>query len=288
MSEDTKIAGPQASAPFTQSETFNGFRTPVSATIANLIFQHVGDTSLLENIWLTMSLQMPIPGPPPSTKILTRTFFVVVPLMTELRLVNRAWNILIIPVLYRAIYLSSPDQAIALLTTLRQNPERRILVKTITIATPPFVNVRDHEAHPNRRTLRNLFRRNLPALKQLYTYTTSFMDIMTYLKDSLRGKISLTHLCIRCHGPCVSMSTAYIWSILREFPELEEFWFEFHGDGVKCENARELPRRLMLPSMRKLGIVGAVVDDDTVEELCCISPKLEELEIDRENRFCII
>lgn len=288
MSGDTAIVNPQASIAFARSKTFNGFRTPINTTVADLIIRHV-DTILPENIWLSMSLRMPSPGPPPSTKNLARISFNATPLTTDLRLVNRAWNAFIAPVLYQAVYLSSPDQASALLATLEQNPKRRSLVKIITVATPPLVNVKDHEAHPDNRTLRNLFRQNLPALKQLYLLTSSFMSTMSYLKDAQRGKIFLTHLCIRCHGPCVAMSTAYIWSILREFPDLEEFWFEFDGsDGVKSESLRKIPPSLTLPNMRKLGISGAVIDDDTVEELCCISPKLEELEIDGENRFCII
>jgi hypothetical protein len=112
---------------------------------------------------------------------------------------------------------------------------------------------------------------------------------MIYLKDSLRGRINLKQLSIRCHGPRVAMSTSYIWSILREFPQLEEFWFEYHGDdGEKRETVREMPKGLYLPKMKKLGISGAVICDDGVEVLCCICPNLEELEIDGENRFCII
>jgi len=85
------------------------------------------------------------------------------------------------------------------------------------------------------------------------------------------------------------MSTSYIWSILREFPQLEEFWFEYYGDdGDKKETARDIPKGLYLPKMKRLGIHGAVILDDGVEALCCICPNLEKLEIDGENRFCVI
>ena len=85
------------------------------------------------------------------------------------------------------------------------------------------------------------------------------------------------------------MSATYIWSILREFPELEEFWFEFNSvDGDNGNEGTEIPLDLYLPKMRKLGISGARINDDKVEKLCCICPKLEEMEIDGENRFCTL
>jgi hypothetical protein len=86
------------------------------------------------------------------------------------------------------------------------------------------------------------------------------------------------------------MSTGYIWSILLEFPDLEEFWFEFHGDdGIKQETIiRAIPENLRVPKMRKLAIRGAVIDDIAVERLCYICTELEEMEIDGVNRFCTI
>ena len=84
----------------------------------------------------------------------------------------------------------------------------------------------------------------------------------------------------------MGMSTSFIWSILREFPQLEKFWFRFQGDdGEKQETVREIPKGLYLPKMKKLSISGAVIRDDGVETLCCICPNLEELEINGENRF---
>lgn len=109
---------------------------------------------------------------------------------------------------------------------------------------------------------------------------------MTFLKDSLRGRISLTHLVILCDGPYVTMSTGFIWSIFREFPQLEEFWFELVGDDGKCQTVRKIPMDLRCLSMRKLGISGAFVDEEAVERLALICPLLEELEIDGQNRFC--
>jgi len=112
---------------------------------------------------------------------------------------------------------------------------------------------------------------------------------MVYLKDALRGKISLKSLSILARGYCEAMSTSYIWSILREFPELEEFWFEFRClDGVKAETKRRIPKELCLPNMRRLGISGAMISDESVEALCCMCPNLEIMEIDDENRFLVI
>ena len=112
---------------------------------------------------------------------------------------------------------------------------------------------------------------------------------MIYLKDALRGKISLKSLSILAHGSCESMSTSYIWSILREFPRLEEFWFEFQAvDDVKTETERPIPKGLCLPNMRQLGIFGAVMSDESVEALCCVCPNLEIMEINGENRFLVI
>ena len=152
------------------------------------------------------------------------------------------------------------------------------------------MNVEDNEAHPTRHTLRKLFQKHLPAIQHLYSYTCSFIDTMVYLKDALRGKVSLTHLTIKCHGPSIAMSTSYLWSILLEFPQLEEFWFEFRGcDSLKKENsATKIPKGLQCPQLRRIGISGVVIPDESVEILCCICPNLEEMEIDGVNRFCIL
>jgi len=193
------------------------------------------------------------------------------------------------PLLYQRIHLSTGDQAASLLETVKLVPQHRNLVQTLFISVPPQKVGKDYEMYQPHRTLRRLLQKHLPALKQLHLLTSSFVSSMIYIKDSLRGNISLTHLSIHSHGPCVAMSTSFVWSILREFPYLEEFWFNFQGlDGIKSETQRELPYRLKLPNIRKLGISGAVIDDDIVEWLSCISPKLEELEIDRENKFCVI
>jgi hypothetical protein len=206
-----------------------------------------------------------------------------------LRLVNSRWNSLVTPLIYRNIHLFHDCHVASLLPTLRQVPDLGILIQTLTITIPPSIVTLDMETYSTHRFLRKLFQKNLPALKQLHLHTVSFMAAMTYLKDSIKGNLSLTHLSIQCHGPRAAVSTGYIWSILWEFPLLEEFWFEFRGDdGVVQETMREMPKKLYLPSMRKLGISGAMILDDTVEELCCICPNLTELEIDGENRFCII
>lgn len=85
------------------------------------------------------------------------------------------------------------------------------------------------------------------------------------------------------------MSTSYVWSILKAFLDLEEFYFEFAGtDGVKEETIRTLPTRLHLSKMKRLSIDGVVLDDNAVEELCYRCPNLEEMDINGENRFCII
>jgi len=112
---------------------------------------------------------------------------------------------------------------------------------------------------------------------------------MTYLKDALRGKVSLESLFILAHGYSEAMSTSYIWSILREFPKLQEFWFEFKAlDAAKVETERRIPKALYLPKMRRLGISGAIISDESVEALCCMCPNLEILEIDDENRFLVV
>jgi hypothetical protein len=206
-----------------------------------------------------------------------------------LRLVNSKWDKFVIPRLYQRIHLSSAHQTARLLPTLQQIPIRRILIQKLVVSIRPTTDTRDYETYTSHRILRKLFQRHLPALKQLHLHATSFISSMIYLKDSLRGKVSLTQLLIRCHGPLVTMSTTYIWSILREFPELEEFRFEFRSDeGVKRVSVSHMPKALNLHSMKKLEITGVVIHDDIVESLCCACPNLEELEIDGENRFCII
>ena len=114
---------------------------------------------------------------------------------------------------------------------------------------------------------------------------------MTYLKDALRGKVSLKSLSILAHGYCEAMSTSYIWSILREFPELEEFWFEFTADGGGMEGRRKrgLPGGLgRCERLRKVGIMGARIEEEDVVRLGEICPCLEEMEINGEVRFYTI
>jgi hypothetical protein len=210
-------------------------------------------------------------------------------LMTDLCLVNTTWNAFLISFLYRTVHLSSAKQAGSLLKTLSTRMSLRPLVDTLIVTIPPQKKVHDHEADPTRRTLRKLCHRNLPCLRRLHLFTSTFQNSMVFLKDGLRGGVSLTHLTIRCHGACITMSTGYIWSILHEFLDLEEFWFEFHGDdGIKRETIRAIPENLRAPNMKKLAIRGAVLDDIAVERLCCICTGLEEMEIDGVNRFCTI
>ena len=149
-------------------------------------------------------------------------------LIADLRLVNSTWDTFITPLLYRSIHLCSRHQPAALLATLQQTPERRFLINTLIITVPPPTDTKDYETYPTHRSLRKLFQNHLLAITHLHFYTTSFVSSMIYLKDSLRGRMNLKQLSIRCHGPCVAMSTSYIWSILREFPPLEEFWFEYY------------------------------------------------------------
>jgi hypothetical protein len=114
---------------------------------------------------------------------------------------------------------------------------------------------------------------------------------MTFLKDCLRGHVSLTCLSILCHGPGVTMTTAYIWSILKEFTQLEEFWFEFTADGGGMEGRRKrgLPGGLgRCERLRKVGIMGARIEEEDVVRLGEICPCLEEMEINGEVRFYTI
>ena len=268
---------------------FEGFRTQISASIAHLILEYAAEDASLGEVFLATSGQQKAPTPSSYPKVLARLFLVVDCAKTkELRLVNSKWDAFIVPILYRKIHLTRATQAACLLNTLSSVPQRQQLVKTIITTIPPLANVNDHEAHPIRRTLRKIFQRTVPSLQSAYFYTFSFIDVMIYLKDSLRGKVSLNRLLVISHGPCIAMSTSYIWSILREFPKLEEFTFEFRGrDGVKRETIREIPRDLKLPFMRRLRVSGAVIADGDVELLYRICPKLEEMEIDGANRFCI-
>lgn len=85
------------------------------------------------------------------------------------------------------------------------------------------------------------------------------------------------------------MSTSYVWSILKGFPDLEAFRFEFTGtDGVKQETLRALPSNLHLSKATLLSISGIVIDDETVEELGHRCPNLNQMEINSENKFCVI
>ena len=287
--------------PFTDNDTetdaylikaiaglFHGFTVSVSESVAELILQYVADDRVDGNAWRTKSLHSHS-RPDSSNKIFSSISFYGLMLITGLRLVNSTWDTFVTPLLYRSIHLSSRHQPAALLVTLQQIPDRRFLINMLTISVPPPTETKDYEAYPTHRTLRKLFQNHLLAITHLHFYTISFVSSMIYLKDSLRGRINLKQLSIRCHGPCVAMSTSYIWSIFREFPQLEEFWFEYHGDdGDNTETVREIPKGLYLPKMKRLGISGAVIRDDGVEILCCICPNIEELEIDGENRFCTI
>jgi hypothetical protein len=115
------------------------------------------------------------------------------------------------------------------------------------------------------------------------------MSAMTYMKDCRRGKVSLRRVTIICHGPCIAMNMSFVWSILKAFPDLEYFRFEFTGtDGVKQETLRALPVRLHLAKFTKLSLSGIIIDDETVEELCYRCPNLKEMELNGENRFWVI
>lgn len=271
-----------------ERKSFHGFKIPFDETIAQLIFQHVADTSILSNTWSARSSKTPPPKRRSSSQILSRKYLLNSLLTKGLRLVNREWNRFLAPLLYHTIHLSSATQAACLLSSLQLTPSLRYLTNSLTVTIPQTHGIPDHEAHPDRRILRKLFQKNLPQLKHLHLYTSTFYDSMTFLKDSLRGRISLMQLVVVCDGPCITMSTGYIWSILREFPRLEEFWFEFVGDDGKCKTIRKIPMDLICLSMRKLGISGALLDDETVERLTLICPLLDELEIDGQNRFCTI
>jgi hypothetical protein len=109
---------------------------------------------------------------------------------------------------------------------------------------------------------------------------------MTFLKDCLRGQISLTHLTIQCFGLSRTVTTGFLWSILREFKDLEEFWFWFEGDDDGFGRRREIPRSLRCDKLRRLGIRGAVIEDRDIERLKEISPSIKELDINEHIRDC--
>jgi hypothetical protein len=176
-----------------------------------------------------------------------------------------------------------------LLSTLQNHPEKRRLIRSILITIPPQQNQDDSEQIPAHRYLRRLFQKNLPELEEVYLLMSTFMSTMTYMKDCLRGQVSLRRITIICHGPCIAMSTSYVWSILKAFPDLEEFRFEFKGtDGVKQETLRALPAKLYLSKATLLSISGIVIDDEIVEELGYRCPNLKQMEIDGENRYCVV
>ena len=185
-----------------------------------------------------------------------------------------------VPLLYSNIHLATAKQAIALLRTLLASPKRSRLVKSLIVTIPGPHKLEDPGILPYHSTLRKLFKFHLESLQHLQLCTSRFMNAMIYLKECLRGQVSLKTLSILAHGSWESMSTSYLWSILLEFPELEEFWFEFHSmDGIKTEPKRRPPQQLRLPNMRRLRISGAVVSDESLEVLRSMCPNLEILEI---------
>jgi hypothetical protein len=195
----------------------------------------------------------------------------------------------LVPLLYQSIRLATGEQAGSLVSTLQNHPEKRRLIQSIVITIPPQQNHDDSEQIPAHRYLRRLFQKNVPVLEDVHLLTSTFMSAMTYMKDCLRGNVSLRRITIICHGPCLAMSTSYVWSILKAFPELEEFRFEFTGtDGMKQETLRALPSKLHLSKTTLLSISGIVVDDEIVEELGYRCPNLKQMEINGENRFCVI
>jgi len=203
-------------------------------------------------------------------------------------LVNSRWNQSLTSRLYQQIHLSTEEQAGSLLFTLKQNPEKRRLIRSLVVTIPAQRDSDDSEQIPAHRYLRNLFHKNLPALEHVYLLTSTFMSAITYMKDCVRGKVSLTRITIVSHGPCVTMSMSYIWSVLKAFPNLEEFCFQFTGtDGRKEETPRTLPAGLLLQKIKKLSVVGIAIDNEIVEELCCRCPNLEEMAINGEKRFAL-
>jgi len=268
---------------------FDGFGYPVPMAIAELILNYY---CLVVSCGCGSFRGSPKEPPPKTSNAapdLSGTCTHTFKLTEALCLLSPSWNALVTPFLFSRIQLGSTDQAITLLRTLRESPDRSPLIKSLIIAIPPPANMQDPEIQLYHSTLRKLFKRHLHALEELHLYECRFIPAMTYLKDALRGKISLKTLSIAAHGYRESMSTAYIWSILREFPKLEEFWFEFRAlNGCKTETERRIPKELCLPNMKRLGISGAVISDESVEELCVKCPNLEMMEIDHENRFLLI
>ena len=84
------------------------------------------------------------------------------------------------------------------------------------------------------------------------------------------------------------MTTGYLWSILREFKELEEFWFEFNADDGELGRRREIQGGLKCGRLRRLGIQRVLIEEEDVERLGEICPCLGEMEIDGETRFYTI
>jgi len=203
-------------------------------------------------------------------------------------MLNSRWNQSLTPRLYQQIHLSTEEQAGSLLSTLKQNPDKRRLIRSLVV-TIPARDTDDSEQIPAHRYLRILFHKTLPALEQVYLLTSTFMSAMIYMKDCVRGKVSLKKIRIVSHGPCVTMSMSYVWSVLKAFPNLEDFCFEFAGtDGRKEEIPRTLPVGSLLHKLKRLTVIGIVIDDEIVDELCYRCPNLEEMAINGEKRFCTI
>jgi len=102
--------------------------------------------------------------------------------------------------------------------------------------------------------------------------------------------VSLTHLTIQCNGPCVTVTGGYIWSILREFGQLEELWFEFCAEDIALGRCRELNlgKEGRCERLRRVGIGGVEVAEGDVERLQEGCPCLEVMEINGETRFFTI
>ena len=79
------------------------------------------------------------------------------------------------------------------------------------------------------------------------------------------------------------MTTGFLWSILREFKELEEFWFWFGADDDVFGRRRAIPSSLKCDRLRRLGIWGVIIEAGDIERLKEISPSLTELELPESN-----
>jgi hypothetical protein len=260
---------------------FRGFSKPVEPTIADLIFNYASDLGTT-NVCFAPS-QHTLPKPNKSAASLASKP-IDVPLTIGLRLVNSAWNMFLIPRLYDAVHLDTTSQASLLFNTLSSTPNRRPLVRCVIVTIPVPNDIPDAESEKTIAILRRLFHRNLPCLRRLHLLTVTFMDCMGFLKYSLRGGIPLTHLTVRCRGPCVTTSARYLWSILLEFPMLEEFWFEFVGDdGAKAETLCGLPEGIKRPRLRKLRICGIAMDNVSIEKFRRVCVGSEEIVIERHN-----